>query len=81
MLMAPPPGYSPSAMNRQMVQPFGGPPAPGMPISGGGSLGASAPYGSSLGHPVTAPMPGSSMHGPALGGMANSMNMAKALGG
>ena len=79
MLMTPPPGYSPSPMNRQTVQPLGSPAMQGMPITGGGSLGASAPYGSSLGRPMLPPAPGGAMHGPPLGGMANT-NMAQALG-
>lgn len=82
--MAPPPGYSPASMNRQTVQPLGAPAMHGMPITGGGSLGNSAPYGSSLGRPGMPPAPGTSIHGPPLGGAGMAppgvTNMASALG-
>lgn len=78
MLMAPPPGYSPTSVNRQSVQGLGAPGQQGMSVLGN-TLGASAPYGSSLGRPGMPPSPGAAIHGPPLGGMANT-NMAQALG-
>lgn len=74
MLMTPPPGYSPSAINQQVVQPLGVPGQQGLP--GHGTLGASTPYGSSLGTGGLGHMAGV----PAAPHTANIANMTKALG-